>query len=418
MVVVCSAGKMEGAGRQGRALEAGRMLWLGLVLLLPVMAWGQLEKKETTSRPGGGEGKAVEKKLPGNSGQPQGGAGNSDGTRMIIEMKTGETHLEQTQSPQQGRFSQWIDLQILSTSFRYHFIQDSAGVTTNNLGQYLGALKGALRLDSSGRYTIQAGILTGNRFVSGWNASGWGTGPSTTNFNVKQLFADARPIRGVELQYGGLYFNQGETTEITGYDNDGYLMGERIRLMRPKNFYFDEISITYGFVGDLNRPSVGQRFRRLAESNYHQFLLGKKLGERVSVSGDYTFQSGVDTLRQAVRIHVRELRLIDVFQFENYQVVAPDSGYGFSVYGQKKLRPNLSLGAGYAQHDRPGLYSDRFAQGKRVFVNVQKEMSSGFSVSMAITQAIENAQATGTRTRVDLALNYNLLPLVRKTGLF
>jgi len=43
----------------------------------------------------------------------------------------------------------------------------------------------------------------------------------------------------VEIQYGGLYFDRGQSTEVTSYDYDGYLVGERITLNRPRNFYFD-----------------------------------------------------------------------------------------------------------------------------------------------------------------------------------
>jgi hypothetical protein len=222
----------------------------------------------------------------------------------------------------------------------------------------------------------------------------------------------------LNLQYGGLYFNQGVTTEITGYDYDGYLVGERIRLNRPKDLFFDEISVTYGYVGDFDRPWVSKRFHRLQQSNYHQFLLGKKIAERVLLSADYTAEPGAHTLRQAVRVQVRELRIVDVFHFENYQVVSPDAGYGFATYGEKKLHSKFSVGGGYAQHDRIALYSDRFAAGKRVFANLHLELTSEFSISTAWTPAVHNDRDSSPRTRFDVALNYDLLRTLRRKRLF
>ncbi len=110
--------------------------------------------------------------------------------------------------------------------------------------------------------------------------------------------------------------------------------------------------------------------------------------------------------------------MVDRIHFENYQVVGRNAGYGFSVYSEKRLSPRLTAGAGYAQHDRPGLYSDRFAPGKRVFLNVHLAVNQAFSVSAAVAQAIVNDFESGPRTRVDVALNYNLLAHIRRTGLF
>src|SRR5438034_874925 len=83
-------------------------------------------------------------------------------------------------------------------------------------------------------------------------------------------------------------------------------------------------------------PAVTKRFHRLKQANYHQFLFAKKATERILLSADYTFQSGTDTFREAVRVQVQELRFVDVFHFENYQVASTGPGYGFAAYGEKK----------------------------------------------------------------------------------
>jgi hypothetical protein len=52
---------------------------------------------------------------------------------------------------------------------------------------------------------------------------------------------------------------------------------------RPKQLFFDEVAVSYAYLGDLQQPSFTKRWRRLAESNYHQFMIGKKFGKRASV---------------------------------------------------------------------------------------------------------------------------------------
>lgn len=351
-------------------------------------------------------------------GDRQGGTSSSANTKMIIGMKTGETHLADPETAETGKLARWIELQTASLSSRYHFIENSAGATTANQAQHQATFRGRLKFDPRGDYSLHAGLFPGNRFSGGWNSTGVGTGDFRSNLYLKQLYFSASPWRGLELQAGGLYFNQGESTEITGYDFDGFITGYRMTLSRPKKFLFDQISITFAHLGDIGSPSVTKRFRRLEHSNYHQFLMSKMLGSRAGVSGDYTFESGVDTLRQAIKVRMPELRLVDVVHFENYQVLSPDPGYGFGAYGEKKLGTRLSLGGGYAQHDRPGLYSDRFAEGRRVFLNLHFAIDSAFSISTAVTQAIANREDRAPRTRVDVAFGYNLLSHLRRSRLF
>ena len=56
-------------------------------------------------------------------------------------------------------------------------------------------------------------------------------------------------MKGLELQYGGLYLNRGEADEWVTYDTDGYLAGERVSLKRPKELYLDEITVTRAAIG-------------------------------------------------------------------------------------------------------------------------------------------------------------------------
>ena len=177
---------------------------------------------------------------------------------------------------------------------------------------------------------------------------------------VRQLYFDAKPVDGVEFQYGSLGINRGMGTEATTYDDDGYIAGERLSFRMPHKVYFDEVSVTYGYLGDLFTPDFFQRGDRLMQSNYHQFLVRKKLNRRIEASTDYTFQSSAHTIREAAYVKVPETKIIDGFRFEAYQRVNRahdygrfyDAGSGFAVTGDHTFYKRYSLQAGYAEIDR------------------------------------------------------------------
>jgi hypothetical protein len=139
------------------------------------------------------------------------------------------------------------------------------------------------------------------------------------SFYVRQLNFQAEPFKGVQLEYGGIGFNRGVATEMTTYDNDGYLAGESISIKRPKNFYFDEASVTYGYVGDLFTPNFFARGQRLAHANYHQFLVRKHFGKRVDTSFDYSWQNAAQVLHEDALVNVKQSRVLDSVRIEVYQ---------------------------------------------------------------------------------------------------
>src|SRR5574341_594275 len=238
--------------------------------------------------------------------------------KMVIEMRTGETHLSPPPT-NEGRLARWFDLQTASISNRYQFIENARGATTASHEQYQVTLEGRFKFDEKGRFSLNAGLFSGRNFFSGWNSSGWGSSRATSNLYLKELYLSVKPARGVELQTGSLYLLHGEATEITAYDYDGYVTGQRMTLARPDHLWLDEVSYTAGYLGDLNTPNINQRYRRLRQVNFHHVLAGKKLGERLRVSADYASESGVKVFRQAVKIGMPEAKVIDSFLFENYE---------------------------------------------------------------------------------------------------
>ena len=320
-----------------------------------------------------------------------------------------------------GKLSRWIDLQTGTLGIRYRFIENSQGVTVAKQMQSFAQFKARFKFDKAGNYGINAGVFTGNSFTAGFNDTGVGTGDAITNLYLKQLYLSAKPITGVEAQFGGLYFNRGESTEITTYDNDGYLVGERVILQLPRKLFFDEISATYAFLGDLSTPNLNKRWHRLGESNYHQFLVSKKIGERAAVSSDYTFLLGTDTLREAVRVNTPEFKAIDFFRLELYQRTSVNPQAGFAAYGEKSfMRKRMVLGGGYAHIDRNygGLNADRFNRGRRFFFNASYNLRPEFTISTFYTRAFNNDFAISNRTRFEMLFNFNLLKSLQKARLF
>jgi hypothetical protein len=319
-----------------------------------------------------------------------------------------------------GITSRWLDLQAVGVGGRFRYIDTSAGAVSQRQGQYTNSDRARLKFDADAKYTINATLATGNTFTGGWNNSGIGTGAGTGAFFLKQLYASLKPIKGIELQYGGLGILRGESTEITTYDNDGYITGERVSLRRPRDLFLDEVAVTYAYLGDLSTPGIGSRWHRLGQSNYHQFLLAKKVGKLASLAADYTFQSGADTLRQGIRLETKGWsKALDGLRLEVYERVdvKPDQGYAITL--EKTLFSRLAVAPGFASIDPNygGLNADRFNKGKRLFVTANLSLTPELSLQTFYARAVHNAFPVTNRTRLDVILSLNVVKALQRTTL-
>ena len=319
-----------------------------------------------------------------------------------------------------AKLSRLLEVQTATISSRYRYMEDSQGAVVENQCQYQDIFRGRLRLDNRGRYSINAGVASGRSFTGGWNSTSWGTGKPVSNHYLKQLYFSGLPAPGIEFQYGGLYLLRGESTEITTYDNDGYIVGQRLSLKRPGELFFDEVSVTYGYLGDETQPNLNKRFHRLKHSNYHQWLVVKKLGSRAGLSAEYTFNDGVETLRQAVRVLTPELRIVDLLRFENYQRTDVHPDFGFAIVAEKTLRRRLTIGGGYGDIDRDygGLNADRWVSGRRLFATAAFVVCPEFTISAFATRAVKTGFPIDNATRVDIVFSYHLLETLKRTSLF
>ncbi|MDI1243624.1 MAG: hypothetical protein PSX80_17070 [bacterium] len=313
------------------------------------------------------------------------------------------------------KIKRWFEMDTLNLSVRYRHMTTNVNLNASDVAQFRFQAKGRFKFDNKGKYSISAGIYTGNSITGGWGSTGWGTGGPQTNLYLKQLYFEAKPVKGLAIQVGGIAPINGENTEITGYDNDAYLMGERISIRDAKKFFFDEISLTNAHIGDVFRPSVFSRFKRLDESNYHQILVKKTLNKNVAVSADYTFEAGRDTFRQGVRFSIPKFKVFDSMRFENYQQVDPNPNYGFAISGDKKLNNRLSVKAGFARIDTTMFNGDWYGRGNRVFAGWNYTLTRELSFNGVWLQGVGPLPAANSiRSRFEVALTFNILETLKR----
>jgi hypothetical protein len=342
---------------------------------------------------------------------------------LVLACATGSAQSQTPPAPKAvAPLARWLDVQNAALNMRYRFIDTSAGVITTNQLQHRESLRARLKLDAPGRYAVNVGVFSGSRFTSGWNNTGIGRGDWQKPLSVRALYVAAQPFAGVEGQYGSLYILKGESTEISTYDEDGYVIGERVTVRRPQQLFFDEMSATVGYLSSLpGEIGVSKRVKYLDDRpNYGHFLVDKKIAARAAVSLDFTSVDGARTWRAATNIETGELRAVDSILFENYKRTNHRPAYGFAVTANKAVTRQTGLNWGYARIDPlyGALNSDRFHVGNRVFFTATHALSTRFTVSAFITRAVGNDVALPQRTLSNLIVTYNALPDLRRTGLF
>ena len=107
------------------------------------------------------------------------------------------------------------------------------------------------------------------------------------------------------------------------------------------------------------------------------------------------------TMREAVKVNAKELRVIDSVRFENYQRTDVKPDYGYGIYGEKTLRKRLTLGGGFVDIDPNygSLNGDRYVLGKRLYLSgsflVCPEISVASGFCTSAPALVEMAQRDG-----------------------
>jgi hypothetical protein len=306
--------------------------------------------------------------------------------------------------------ARWVDVQTGTVATRFRYTEATTGAIVHDQQQLSEQFKARLKIDQPGAYAVNIALGTGNTFVKGWNNTSLGT-PSgfTSAVFVKQLFASASPLKGIEIQAGGLGIARGENSEITSYDNDGYMVGERVSIKRPGTLHVDELSITMGYLGDSSTPALWQRFHRLSETNYYQVLAAKKLSTRFSSSADVTTVAGATTIRSGFKLDTPGFRWTDSVRFEQYARFN-NAAYGYLISGERVVARRFTLSTGLADIDQyyGALNSDRFGSGRRWFTTDTIALGGDLSAQIFYTHTVSNGYAVQNRQALHVLLTYNV----------
>jgi hypothetical protein len=310
----------------------------------------------------------------------------------------------------------WFEPQTVTLSSRYRFVENSAGDVTANQVQFKDVFRARFNVDRDRRVSINVGAGSGSSFTSSWDTTGIGSGNPSADLYMKQLYASAAPVHGVELQVGGLYINHGENTEVTSYDDDGYVMGERVTLRRPSMAYFDEVSFTRAALASIAMPGVIRRLKLFGQQNYWQAQVIKHVSHLVSASADFTEVSGAETLRAAVAFHLPKGAPVSSVRLEQYRRVTIEPATGFAVIAERPVTAHARVLAGYATIDPSygGLNGDRVQRGRRIFGTATIPLTPTVNVQLFATHAFGNDFTVTNRTRFDAVVTYDVLAAIRR----
>jgi hypothetical protein len=315
----------------------------------------------------------------------------------------------------------WLDVQQLTLYSRYRFIENNADVTTANQLQYKQSMRARFNFDSKKRYTINVGFFSGASFTSSWDNWGPGTGDFDGKDNyVKQLYASAIPVAGLELQAGGIYSARGEFDEFASYDDDAFFMGSRVSLKRPKNFYFDELTVTRAAIGPLTRPNIADRWDSFKDPNYTQALAVKQFSPVFAGSVSYERLIGADIARVAVTAHLSKTAPVQTIRYEQYHRFNLNEASGLGLWAERVVSSHLRVQGGYVAVDRyyGGWNGDRFQSGRRFFVFATVPIYGPFTAAVFASHALHADYAIPLKQRYDIYFAYDLLDTLRRARVF
>lgn len=382
-------------------------------------------------------------------------------------------------APSTSQSERWIDLDTLSYSGRYRNTVNDDGRRLFEFGQQRYMAAGRIKADRAGRYFVGFHASSGRYFnwsytdlIGGQykdsvvaarsyktaaekaalayalpldpNGATYKAGiPSRGGyFTPRQLYFSATPVDQLTVEFGSLYIEHGQNTEITSFDDDGYISGERVRLHDPKHFYFDQIAVTSAYLGSPLTPDFIARGADLKRGNYSQYLIEKKLPKRIVASADYTLLNHTHTFREAASIKLRENPVIDGARFELYQRTDDvklagktfTAGSGFAVSAHHTFFKKAGFEGGYATVDeRYSIYSgsiylsivgfawngDAYETGKRGFAKLDCKLGEGVSLFGFYTHAVTPITIGHNEQGFNAGLNFDVKSLLsKKTNLF
>jgi hypothetical protein len=313
--------------------------------------------------------------------------------------------------------ARWLDAQAFTVAARHNFIEDAFDETVRNRLQAQVQIRARFKIDEAGRYSLNTGLFTGSSFTSGWNPTGIGTGEGTAKIYLKQLFVAAEPWQGIELQYGSVAPSRGQSTEITTYDNDAYLTVGRANVRRPRELFFDEITVSVGYLGYLDRPFVFNRTGAFSRQNYWQVMASKEILPGLTLSTDYSEIEDDGVLRQGATWRVGQPFVDRVAGEYGVRLRGGSHETAFAFSSDKEIK-KVGVRLGYANVDPVfgSLNGDPYGRGNRVFTTVSFPLPWDLSASWFIQKEISPPDSSSNALRSDLVVTWNVLKTLRRAG--
>lgn len=340
--------------------------------------------------------------------------------------------LAQTPAPAAGpeapapAIRRWLDVQSVHVGSRFRWYKNSDEVLRSSHLQWQSQLRGRFLFDQDGRYALATFASTGATFPSSWNNTGAALGDYQGPFNVKQLFFSAEPVTGLQVEVGGLHLNRGELAEHITYDNDAYIVGERVTY-RPVKKRISQVSVTAGYFGgnDYNEVNVFKRLERMDQFNYGQALVAFSVHPRVTASVEYTYEDGRDIYREGLNVRVpSSVKPLTALKFETYQRRAGENGYGFNVSGDFRHK-RYSLTAGvmsvdefYGSPTKQAFNGDRYETGTRQYTIHTLQITPEIQFVVFQTEAFATDFPINLQHRFDALVTFNPTAWLKRKGVF
>lgn len=265
---------------------------------------------------------------------------------------------------------------------------------------------GRLKFDAEGKFSLKAAVATGG-FAGDWQNMGLGEAPADARPYLKQVYLSAKPVDGLELQFGGIGIEP-NGTGIVGLSGAGFLMGERAVVRRADVLWFDRAAFTYGYLGALGRPNVWDRFHRLGQGNFRQAILEKSFAKRLTATAEFSGLSGAKTMTFTGHF---DLGRGFAATGEVYRRMSrlPDSGFHAGL--AKTLGGRVTLEGGYAAVDRnfPHLNADAFFEGQRWYWTTSTRLAKGLTMFSMFNRAVNSGYSPTHRTLAFVGLGYDVL---------
>lgn len=272
--------------------------------------------------------------------------------------------------------------------------------------------------------------LSHKLIIRGLQSAGWQMYP-------RELYFRATPVDAVTVEVGSFGIERGLSSEITTFDDDGYITGERIRFHDRKHLFFDQIGYTNAFFGKVGTPNFLDRTDTMnpKNTNYRQVFASRRINTHLSASAEYTYQLGTHALRQAVAIDTPEWRCIKKLHVEAYQRLNPVSfqgvtaagGAGFAASADADVAKRFTANFGYAQIDKDnssyggsryfhsvgfGLNGDSYSEGRRVFVRGALKLTNTLSAVSSYNHVVGPYVLTYDQENITAGMELNLKALL------